>query len=94
MQARLFVDRNSRRSGLTTCPTSAPKVPTLRRYRDSRLYLQAMSVLREDEVEVTHVPTGVLEAFNAYRNLLHQHAYFDYTEMLRAAVDLLEDDCR
>ena len=44
VQARLLVDRNSRRSGLTSCPTTAPRVPLLRRYRDSRLYQQVMSV--------------------------------------------------
>jgi DNA helicase-2/ATP-dependent DNA helicase PcrA len=92
VRARLFVDRNSKKSGLTTCPTSAPKVPTLRRYLHSRLYLQAMSVLREDEVDPTYLPVGLIESFNDYRRLLHQHAYFDYTEMLRSAVDLLEDE--
>ena len=43
----LLVDRNSRKSGLTTCPTSSPKVPTLRRYLHSKLFLQAMSVLND-----------------------------------------------
>ena len=92
VRARLFVDRNSKKSGLTSCPTSAPKVPTLRRYLHSRLYLQAMSVLREDDVDPTLLPRGVIDSFNSYRQLLHQHAYFDYTEMLRSAVDLLEDE--
>ena len=41
------------RSGLTTCPTISPKVPTLRRFVHSQLYLQVMSVLREDDVDRT-----------------------------------------
>ena len=39
--ARLFVDRNSSKSGLTSCPTTSPSTPTLRRYIHSKLYLQA-----------------------------------------------------
>jgi DNA helicase-2/ATP-dependent DNA helicase PcrA len=92
VRSRLFVDRNSKKSGLTTCPTSAPTVHVLRRYRDSRLYIQAMSVLREDQVDASKLPMGLVESFDSYRRLLHQHAYFDYTEMLRSAVDLLEDE--
>jgi DNA helicase-2/ATP-dependent DNA helicase PcrA len=91
VQARLLVDRYSQRSGLTSCPTTAPRVPTLRRYRDSRLYLQAMSVLREDRPNPAVLADGVLKSFGSYRELLHQHAYFDYTEILRIAVELLED---
>jgi DNA helicase-2/ATP-dependent DNA helicase PcrA len=91
VQSRLFIDRNSRRSGLTTCPTNSPGTPTLRRYIHSRLYLQAMSVLREDNVDYSHVPSGVTDSLHAYRKLLHENAYFDYTEILRSAVDLLDD---
>ena len=57
--ARLFVDRNSSKSGLTACPTSSAGTPYLRRYLNSRLYLQAMSVLREDKVDCDLVPAGV-----------------------------------
>src|SRR5699024_2947995 len=49
--ARLLVDRNSTRSGLTTCPTTSTNTPTLKRYIHSKLYLQVMSVLREDEID-------------------------------------------
>lgn len=90
--ARLLVDRNSKKSGLTLCPTSAPKVPTLRRYVHSRLYLQAMSVLREDVVDVSLVPDGVWGAFKAYCELLYAHAEFDFTEMINLVVQLLETD--
>jgi len=88
--ARMLVDRNSKKSGLTECPTLSPKTPTLRRYVNSRLYLQAMSVLREDEVDLEQVPLGVLEAYRKYSHLLHEHAFFDYTQMISLAVGLLE----
>ena len=65
--ARLLVDRNSRKSGLTICPTLPPaKQEHLRRYQNSKLYLQAMSVLREDEVDWDLVPPGVVDSSDLY----------------------------
>ncbi len=90
--ARMLVDRNSKKSGLTECPTSSPKTPFLRRYVGSRLYLQAMGVLREDDVDFEQVPDGVLESYRKYAGLLAEHAYFDYTQMIQTAVGLLESD--
>src|SRR5690606_20507861 len=39
---RLLIDRESTKSGLTTCPTTAPSRPTLWRYADSKLYMQVL----------------------------------------------------
>ena len=88
--SRMLVDRNSRKSGLTVCPTSSPGTPVLRRFLHSKLFLQAMSVLREDEIDADLVPNGVFSAFTSYARLLYGHAYFDYTEMINLAVQLLE----
>jgi len=88
--ARMLVDRNSKKSGLTECPTSSPNTPHLRRYVNSALYLQAMSVLREDDVDVERVPRGVLQSYRSYQHLLREHAFFDYTQMINLAVALLE----
>ena len=89
--ARLFVDRNSQRSGLARCPTLPPaKQKTLWRYKDSKLYLQAMSVLREDEVDWDLVPPGVVGSSDAYLGLLHKSAHFDFTEMISLAAQFLE----
>jgi DNA helicase-2/ATP-dependent DNA helicase PcrA len=90
--ARLLVDRNSRKSGLTTCPTTSANVPTLRRYVHSRLFLQVMSVLREDVIADDLVPDGVWESLAAYLKLLYAKADFDFTEMINLAVQLLEAD--
>ncbi len=91
--ARLLVDKNSRKSGLTTCPTIPPaKQPYLKRYLNSRLYLQAMSVLREDAVDDTQVANEVLKSFESYMALLYEKASFDYTEMINLAVQFLEAD--
>ena len=89
--AQLFVDRYSARSGLTSCPTTA-KNGVLRRYVDSRLYQQVLSVLREDKIALDHVPAGVIESFDKYMTLLSERALFDYTQIIRSAVDYLEGD--
>ncbi len=90
--ARLLVYRNSKKSGLTTCPTSSARVPTLRRYVNSRLYLQVMSILREDIIAEDLVPEGVWNSFASYSKLLYSHAEFDFTEMINLVVQLLEAD--
>jgi DNA helicase-2/ATP-dependent DNA helicase PcrA len=90
--ARLLVDRNSRRSGLTTCPTMSANTPTLRRYVHSRLYLQITSILREDVVDTEVVDGRVWESLDSYLRLLIEKAEFDFTEMINLAVELLEVD--
>lgn len=89
---RLLVDRSSRKSGLTTCPTSLASTPHLRRYIHSRLYMQAMSVLREDVVDEAQVPADVRASQGDYLKLLYAHASFDFTEMINLAVQMLEGD--
>ncbi|MFI5623458.1 ATP-dependent helicase [Nocardioides sp. NPDC051685] len=90
--SRLLIDRNSKKSGLTTCPTLSPGTPYLRRFLHSKLYMQATSVLREDTVDEDLVPAGVHAAFAAYMQLLYKNAFFDFTEMINLAVQLLEAD--
>ncbi|HXA28392.1 MAG TPA: ATP-dependent DNA helicase [Candidatus Angelobacter sp.] len=89
--AQLFADRYSTQSGLTTCPTTA-RQGTLRRYQNSKLYLQVLSVLREDNVNANLVPAGVLDSFEKYMTLIRRHALFDYTQILDSAVAYLEGD--
>ncbi|WP_125775102.1 ATP-dependent helicase [Antribacter gilvus] len=89
---RLFIDRNSKRSGLTECPTTSSGTPKLRRYIHSRLYMQVLSVLAEDEVDPALIPAGVIQSQYAYKTLLRNGAFFDYTTMLELAVQLLESD--
>jgi len=89
--AQLLVDRFSAKSGLTSCPTTASR-GVLRRYIDSKLYMQVVSVLREDRITFDRVPAGVMESFDKYMTLLREHAMFDYTQIIRSAVDYLEGD--
>lgn len=89
---RLLIDRNSRRSGLTTCPTTSANTPTLRRYVHSRLYLQIMNILREDVIDDALIDQRVLESLDSYLTLLVDKAAFDFTEMINLAVAFLELD--
>ena len=89
--SRLFVDRYSAKSGLTTCPTTA-RQGVLKRYLNSRLYLQVVSVLREDAVDFNLIPSGVIDSSDKYLALLHERAMFDYSEIIGAAVRYLEGD--
>jgi len=89
--AQLLVDRYSEQSGLTTCPTTA-KQGVLWRYKNSRLYLQVLSVLREDEIDFDRLDPGVIDSFEKYMALLDERSLFDYTQMIFSAVGYLEGD--
>lgn len=89
---RLLIDRLSKQSGLTTCPTMSPNTPTLRRYIHSGLYAQVLSILQEDDVDWDQVAEGVNESLHSYLRLLSDKRYFDYTTMVATAVDALESD--
>ncbi|MDB4873553.1 MAG: helicase, partial [Gemmatimonadales bacterium] len=93
IQTRLFIDRNSRESGLTKTDAIVQGQPKkLRRYVNSRLYMQVLNILREDEIDESPLSQQLLDARDGYRALLHKHNYFDYTELLYTAVDLLGED--
>lgn len=93
IQTRLLIDRNSKKSGLTTLGYRANgSLKPLRRYVHSRLYLQLLNILREDQIDWDLVPAPIGEALAGYKRLIHQHRYFDYAEILDATVTLLESD--
>ena len=72
---RLHIDRNSRGSGLAETPTTSATVPHLRRYVHSRLYAQVLSVLAEDDVDLSQVDPRVLMAQQKYKMLLAKSAF-------------------
>lgn len=87
--SRLLIDKYSKQSGLTTCPTTA-KQPYLKRWQNSKLYLQVLGTLREDEIDEALVPEGVLDSLDSYVQLIYGQANFDFTAMIALAVELLE----
>jgi DNA helicase-2/ATP-dependent DNA helicase PcrA len=89
---RLLIDRESTKSGLTTCPTTAPSRPMLWRYTDSKLYMQVLSILQEDQADFDLIPNGVTDSLHEYADLLARRKYFDYTTMIATAVAFLESD--
>ena len=93
IQTRLLIDRHSRESGLTATDAIVNgQARKLRRYVNSRLYMQVTNILREDDVDASLVPAELAGTLDAYRGLLHRLRYFDYTELLRMVVDLLAED--
>lgn len=89
VQQTLFVDRHSRASGLTQSTTLDGTL--LKRYIDTRHYVSALAILREDEAVDRSKLAGNSVAANLglYENLLHQKAYLDYSGILKEAVEAL-----
>jgi DNA helicase II / ATP-dependent DNA helicase PcrA len=84
---RLFIDRNSRRSGLTETPLLAGG--SLRRWMDSKLYQQLLSIRSEAELEEDQIPAEVDAALGQYRQLADESCYLDYTTILTEALNAL-----
>ena len=79
VQTRLLIDRNSVKSGM--------KDLGLQRYRDSRLYLDVLEVVREAETDMKRLKGHpVMEALSKYEDLLDKKAYLDYTKIMSEAV--------
>ena len=92
VQQALFVDRHSRVSGLTQSSTLDGK--QLKRFIDTRNYVAAHSILREDLVSDASKLTGctVAENLRLYEGLLHGKGYLGYSGILKEAVTALEND--
>ena len=91
VQQGLFVDRNSSKSALTTSTDLTGAA--LRRYRDTKHYVTALSILREAErVEALLTDCSVFAGLQTYQDLLDEKSYFDYSSILDEAVALLTND--
>ena len=91
VQQALFVDRNSRQSGLTVSEDLNDR--TLRRYVDTKHFISALSILREAELEDSKLADcSVFGGIDTYRDLLEQRSYLDYSSILESAVDVLVND--
>jgi DNA helicase-2/ATP-dependent DNA helicase PcrA len=92
VQQALFVDRHSRMSGLTQSSTLGGQ--QLKRFVDTRHYVAALSILREDVVTDASKLAGcsVAENLGVYEKLLHDKGYLDYSEILKEAVSALRQN--
>ena len=85
VQQSLFVDRHSKQSGLTTTTDLVGRV--LQRYKDTDLYVAALSILREAELDEKALRgNAVVAGLGAYRALLTKEDSFDYSSILEEAV--------
>jgi DNA helicase II / ATP-dependent DNA helicase PcrA len=91
IQQTLLVDRNSKKSGLTAAETLDGK--KLKRFTDTALYSQALSVLRESALNLKSLKgNSVFEGLKSYTDLLHEKGYLDYSAILDEAVSALSTD--
>lgn len=91
VQQGLFVDRNSSKSGLTT--STDLQGNKLKRYRDTKHYINALTILREAErVEGALDGCSLLAGLDAYQQLLDQKSYLDYSSILDEVVTLITND--
>ena len=90
VQQSLFVDRHSKSSGLTQSTTL--NGIALKRYTDTRHYVSAAGILREDDAVDRSKLDGnsVVTNLALYEGLLHQKAYLDYSAILKEAVEELQ----
>lgn len=90
-QQTLFVDRSSARCGLTG--TSTLQGRPLRRYVDTRTYIDALGLLREAEVDQRILASAsISQGLENYSTLLHEKGYLDYSAILQEAVRALSTD--
>lgn len=91
VQQYLFIDRNSKQSGLTM--TTDLKGNLLKRYVDTKHYLDALSILREADLDHKVLAgQSILTGLDAYRKLLHSKRYMDYSAILEIAASALATD--
>ena len=86
IRQNLYVDRNSKKTGLTDC--SATNGRALRRFVDTDRYTTALSALREDEIDPQRLRgCSVAEVgLQRYRKQTDEDGYLDFSALLELAV--------
>jgi len=95
IQQTLLIDRNSKKSGLTDAKTLDGQ--QLKRFVDTALYSQALSILRESDLNLKALKNNsVYGGLTSYEALLKEKGYLDYSAILAKAVGALakEPDVR
>jgi len=84
VQQRLFIDRYSQQCGMASLG--------LKRYVESSLFMRILGVLRESNLNIKNKHLKQAHgALEAYQELLDEHRYLDYDEILVRAVVLLSE---
>ena len=92
VQQTLFVDRHSKTSGLTQSSTLTGQ--PLKRYTDTRNFIAALNILREDRSVAPECLEGntVAAQLPHYERLLHDKGYLDYSSILKEAAAELKSN--
>ena len=90
VRQKLYVDRNSKQTGLTQCSTVRGR--RLRRYIDSDRYIAALSALREDDTYKRCLKDCTVAEIGLplYREKLDEDGHLDFSAMLELAVNEIE----
>jgi ATP-dependent DNA helicase UvrD/PcrA len=94
VQTRLLVSRNSVKSGLSgveiiSGPSAGQRLK--RGPQDVKIFLEALNVVREDNVNFGALPEGLKAGYDRYEELLDQHRYLDYSRIMVEAIAALHD---
>ena len=85
----LYVNRKSAKTGLTT--SERLNGVKLRRWVNSGLYISALNVLREDEVDHKKLTEcSVVDGLEKYRAQLKEDSYFDFSSVMESTVEELD----
>lgn len=91
VQQTLFVNRNSAKSGLTK--TSMLDGRLLKRYVDTRVYLDTLDILRESGCDASALKgNSAVQGQAQYQALLHENGYLDYSSIITEAVNALANE--
>ncbi len=91
VQQRLFISRNSRKSGLADFKTKNGN--PWHRYHQAGTFAETMAILREADIDRSKLAGSLAEAvLHKYEALLERNRFFDYTSILSRTVELLETD--
>lgn len=91
VQQILFIDRNSKKAGLTISTDLTGQL--LKRWVDTSRYAQALSIFREATVDEKALKKcSVRDGFDSYLELLEGKSQLDYSAILFEAVDVLISD--
>ncbi len=91
VRQNLYVNRKSAKTGLTTSTWLSGT--GLRRWINTDLYLSALNVLREDDVDgQALMGCSVAGGLEKYRSQLEEDSYFDFSSVMEIAVDELSNN--
>jgi DNA helicase-2/ATP-dependent DNA helicase PcrA len=91
VQQVLFVNRHSKKSGLTV--STDLKGNALRRFTDTNHYIDALNILREARLKKPKLKgCSVVNGLMAYQQLLADRRYLDYSAIMSNAAESIADN--